>query len=68
MMVTFAIIFISAFMTDILGVHAIFGGFIAGLIIPHEGGFAIGLVERMEDIVTILLVPIVSQSLVLSRL
>lgn len=54
------IVFISAFMTDILGVHAIFGGFIAGLIIPHENGFAIALVEKLEDLVTLLLIPIVS--------
>ncbi|KIM29630.1 hypothetical protein M408DRAFT_68062 [Serendipita vermifera MAFF 305830] len=58
MIITLLIVFISAFMTDILGVHAIFGGFIAGLIIPHEGGFAISLVERFEDLVTLLLIPI----------
>lgn len=37
-------------------------GFLAGLIIPHEGGFAIALVEKIEDIVTILLLPIVRVS------
>jgi len=43
-----------------LGVHAIFGGFLAGLIIPHEGGFAIALTEKLEDLVSILLLPLVS--------
>ena len=43
-------------------VHAIFGGFIAGLIIPHEGGFAIALVEKLEDLVTLLLIPTVSDN------
>ena len=42
------------------GIHPIFGGFLAGLAIPHEGGFAIAIVEKIEDIVTILLLPIVS--------
>lgn len=42
-----------------IGIHAIFGGFLAGLVIPHEGGFAIALVEKIEDLVTILLLPIV---------
>ncbi|KAL0950061.1 hypothetical protein HGRIS_010067 [Hohenbuehelia grisea] len=58
MTVTLLIVFISAFFTDVIGVHAIFGGFLAGLIIPHENGFAISLVEKLEDLVTILLIPI----------
>lgn len=31
----------------------------AGLIIPHENGFAISLVEKLEDLVNILFIPIV---------
>ncbi|KAK7033670.1 K(+)/H(+) antiporter [Paramarasmius palmivorus] len=58
MTVTLLVVFISAFFTDIIGVHAIFGGFLAGLIIPHENGFAISLVEKIEDLVTILLLPL----------
>lgn len=57
-MIILTIVFVSAFMTDILGVHAIFGAFIAGLIVPHDNGFAIALVEKMEDLVVLLLVPI----------
>lgn len=37
-------------------------GFIAGLIIPHENGFAISLTEKLEDIVIMLLIPIVCLS------
>ncbi|KAF8309352.1 hypothetical protein DL93DRAFT_2158440 [Clavulina sp. PMI_390] len=58
MMLTFLVVFTSAFFTDIIGIHPIFGGFLAGLAMPHDGGFAIGLVEKIEDIVTILLLPI----------
>ena len=36
------------------------GGFLAGLVIPHEGGFAIALVEKLEDLISIVLLPIVS--------
>ena len=32
----------------------------AGLIIPHEGGFAIAVVEKLEDIISLIFVPIVS--------
>lgn len=41
------------------GVHPIFGAFLAGLIIPHEGGFAIHLVEKIDDLVALLFLPIV---------
>ncbi|WVQ93063.1 hypothetical protein IAU59_000127 [Kwoniella sp. CBS 9459] len=58
MTLTFLIVFTSAFVTGIIGVHPIFGGFLAGLIIPHEGGFAISLVEKIDDLVTLLFLPI----------
>ncbi|KAG5730398.1 K(+)/H(+) antiporter 1, partial [Termitomyces sp. T112] len=58
MTMTLIIVFVSAFFTDIIGVHAIFGGFVAGLIIPHENGYAISIVERLEDLVSIIFIPI----------
>ncbi|WWD06921.1 hypothetical protein V865_005018 [Kwoniella europaea PYCC6329] len=58
MTLTLLIIFTSAFMTGIIGVHPIFGGFLAGLIIPHNGGFAIALVEKIDDLVSLLFLPI----------
>ncbi|KAF8883177.1 Sodium/hydrogen exchanger family-domain-containing protein [Gymnopilus junonius] len=51
-------IYISAFYTDIIGVHPIFGGFLAGLIIPHDNGFAISIVEKLEDLVCIIFLPL----------
>jgi Kef-type K+ transport system membrane component KefB len=35
------------------------GGFLAGLVIPHENGYAISMVEKLEDLVSILFLPIV---------
>ncbi|TRM67508.1 Sodium/hydrogen exchanger family-domain-containing protein, partial [Schizophyllum amplum] len=58
MTITLLTVYISAFFTDIIGVHAIFGGFLAGLIIPHENGYAISLVEKLEDFVSLLLLPL----------
>ena len=52
------IMFISAYCTDIIGVHAIFGAFIAGLIVPRENNYVVKLAERMEDIPNIVLIPI----------
>jgi Kef-type K+ transport system membrane component KefB len=48
----------SAWFTGIIGVHPIFGGFLVGLICPHDGGFAIKLTEKIEDIVTVLFLPL----------
>ncbi|THG96362.1 hypothetical protein EW026_g5457 [Hermanssonia centrifuga] len=58
MTVTLLLVFFSAFFTDIIGIHPIFGGFLAGLIIPHENGFAISVVEKLEDPVTLLFLPL----------
>ncbi|KAF8581038.1 hypothetical protein K439DRAFT_1393155 [Ramaria rubella] len=58
MTVTMIMVFGSAFFTDVIGVHAIFGGFLAGLIIPREGGLAIELTEKLEDMVSIIFLPL----------
>ncbi|KAF7302957.1 hypothetical protein MKEN_01258300 [Mycena kentingensis (nom. inval.)] len=58
MTITLLMILVSSFFTDIIGVHAIFGGFLAGVIIPHENGYAISMVEKLEDLVSILFLPI----------
>lgn len=51
-------VFTSAFFTGIIGVHPIFGAFLMGLICPHEGGFAIKLTEKIEDIVAVFFLPL----------
>lgn len=48
MTITILLVLVSAWMTDIIGVHAIFGGFLVGLIIPHEGGFAVAMTEKVS--------------------
>ncbi|TDL29894.1 hypothetical protein BD410DRAFT_780399 [Rickenella mellea] len=58
MTATLLLVLVSAFFTDIIGVHPIFGGFLAGLIVPHEGGFAIAFVEKLEDLICIVFLPI----------
>ncbi|CAE6384601.1 unnamed protein product, partial [Rhizoctonia solani] len=58
MTVTMLLVFVSAFFTDVIGVHAIFGAFIAGLVIPRDNGFSIALLEKIEDLVSILFLPL----------
>ncbi|KAF2229103.1 K(+)/H(+) antiporter 1 [Viridothelium virens] len=55
---TLLIAITSAFFTGVIGVHPIFGAFMAGLICPHEGGFAIKVTEKVEDLVSTLFLPL----------
>ncbi|KAE8350341.1 Sodium/hydrogen exchanger family-domain-containing protein [Aspergillus coremiiformis] len=55
---TLLIALASSFFTQVIGVHAIFGGFLIGLLCPHDGGFAIKLTEKIEDVVATLFLPL----------
>ncbi|KAI9258471.1 Sodium/hydrogen exchanger family-domain-containing protein [Sporodiniella umbellata] len=58
MTVTLIIVLLSAFVTDIIGIHAIFGGFLAGIIIPHEHDLPIKITEKIEDMINIIFLPL----------
>lgn len=58
MTVTFLVFWACSFFTDIVGVNAIFGAFLAGIIVPREGGLAIALTEKLEDMVSIIFLPL----------
>lgn len=51
-------VLVAGFVTDFIGIHAIFGAFVFGLTIPKGGGFAEKLIERIEDFVSGLLLPL----------
>lgn len=55
---TLLLVLASSFFTSAIGIHAIFGAFMIGLICPHEGGFAVKIVEKLEDIISVLLLPL----------
>jgi Kef-type K+ transport system membrane component KefB len=48
---------LSALATEAIGVHAIFGAFLFGAVVPHQGALARALEQRIEYVVTILLLP-----------
>ncbi|KAF9074571.1 Cation/H+ exchanger, partial [Rhodocollybia butyracea] len=58
MTITMFLLFGSAFFTDVIGVHAIFGAFITGIIVPREGNLPFHLSEKLEDMVTIIFLPL----------
>lgn len=47
----------SATTAEWIGIHAIFGAFLLGAIIPHDSDVARDFTEKLEDIVKILLLP-----------
>jgi len=53
-----ALVLAAAFCTQLLGIHALFGAFVAGLIMPTEGGFRAKLSIRLENISSVLLLPV----------
>ncbi len=54
---TLLALLVSAAITEALGVHAIFGAFLLGALIPADSALARALRARLEDVVTILLLP-----------
>uniref|UniRef100_A0ACD5W7S7 Uncharacterized protein n=1 Tax=Avena sativa TaxID=4498 RepID=A0ACD5W7S7_AVESA len=56
--VTLAGVLASGLATDMIGIHAIFGAFVFGLTVPKDGAFAGRVTERVEDLVSELLLPL----------
>ncbi|KAF3936362.1 hypothetical protein ABW20_dc0110374 [Dactylellina cionopaga] len=55
--ITLLLCLASAWFANVIGIHAIFGGFVVGLICPRDG-FAIAVAEKIEDLVTVLFLPL----------
>ncbi len=54
--ITLALFCLSAFIMDAVGIHAIFGGFILGTVMPR-GAFAAELKRKVEPLTVVLLLP-----------
>ena len=50
-------VLLSALATEFIGVHAIFGAFLFGAIIPHKSAIARHVREKIEDVVRVMLLP-----------
>lgn len=49
---------ISAYTTEIIGIHALFGAFMAGAIMPDNAKFRNIFIEKVEDVAVVLLLPL----------
>ncbi|KAG4403927.1 hypothetical protein GLYMA_01G223600v4 [Glycine max] len=55
---TLAAVLAAGFVTDAIGIHAMFGAFVVGILVPSDGPFASALVEKVEDLVSGLFLPL----------
>lgn len=49
---------LSSWATEAIGIHALFGGFLFGAILPRERGFARAVAQRLEDLVVVVFLPL----------
>jgi Kef-type K+ transport system membrane component KefB len=52
------ILLASCLLTETIGIHAIFGAFLAGIVMPDTAGFKAKLVASVEDVGTLVLLPL----------
>ncbi|XP_073031926.1 cation/H(+) antiporter 18-like [Primulina eburnea] len=55
---TLAAVLAAGFVTDTIGIHALFGAFVLGVLVPKEAPFSVSLVEKLEDLVSGLFLPL----------
>ncbi len=54
----FLILIISSYSTEVIGIHALFGAFMTGVIMPDITKFRNVFIEKVEDVSVILLLPL----------
>ncbi len=54
----FVILLLSAYASEVIGIHALFGAFLAGVIMPTNVGFRNIFIEKIEDVALVLLLPL----------
>jgi Kef-type K+ transport system membrane component KefB len=55
---TLVFAFASAWITELIGIHALFGAFLAGVVAPPQKEFRAALRERLEVVVSVFLLPL----------
>lgn len=56
--IIFLVILGSAFVTEWLGIHALFGAFVAGVVMPKDTMFVHVLTEKLQDVTVVLFLPL----------
>lgn len=56
--VFFVTLLLSAYTTEVIGIHALFGAFMAGVMMPPNMTFRNLFIEKVEDVAVVLLLPL----------
>ena len=56
--IIYSLVIISGLITEIIGIHLIFGAFLIGVIMPKNGDMAKEIAEKTEDFVLVFMLPI----------
>jgi Kef-type K+ transport system membrane component KefB len=56
--VFFITLLLSCYTTELIGIHALFGAFMAGIIMPPNAGFRSIFIDKVEDVAVVLLLPL----------
>lgn len=54
----FILLIISSYVTSVIGIHSLFGAFMAGVIMPSSFSFRKIIIDKIEDVSIILLLPL----------
>lgn len=54
----FVLLVASAYLTEVIGIHALFGAFMAGAVMPDQNGFRQQFIQKVEDVAVVLLLPL----------
>ena len=54
----FIVLLLSSYVTEVIGIHALFGAFVAGVIMPDNQKFKQIFIEKVEDVALVLLLPL----------
>ena len=54
----FLVLILSSAVTEILGIHALFGAFIAGVVMPSNFGFRKVMMDKVEDVALVFFLPL----------
>jgi Kef-type K+ transport system membrane component KefB len=58
MAILFSILLLSSWCTEVIGIHALFGAFLAGLIIPKNNEVQTRVISRISDLTLVMLLPL----------
>lgn len=56
--ILFIILLLSAYCCEVIGIHALFGAFMAGVIMPLEWNFRKLIIDKIEDVASVLFLPL----------